>query len=48
MDENMLNISDEQLENLSAEELADLKVDLEELINKIDDLIEECNEVINS
>lgn len=48
MDENMLNISDEQLKNLSAEELVDLKVDLEELIYKIDDLIDECDEIINS
>lgn len=48
MDENMLDISDEQLESLSAEELIDLKVDLEELIDKIDDLIDDCDEIINS
>lgn len=47
MDENILDISDEQLENLSADELADLKVNLEELSDKIDDLIEDCDEMIN-
>ena len=48
MDENMLNISDEQLDGLSAEELVDLKVELEDLMDKIDNLIEDCDEVINS
>lgn len=48
MDENMLDISEEQLEGLSAEELVDLKVDLEDLIDRINDLIEECDEAINS
>lgn len=48
MDENLLDITDEQLEGLSVDELVDLKVDLEDLIDKIDDLIEDCDEVINS
>ena len=48
MDENMIDISKEQLEGLSAEELVDLKVDLEDLIDRINDLIEECDEAINS
>ena len=48
MDENILDISEEELEGLSVEELVDLKVDLEDLIDRINDLIEECDEVINS
>lgn len=48
MDENMLKISDEQLEGLSAEELVDLKVNLEDIIDKIDDLIKDCDAIVNS
>ena len=38
MEENMLNISKEQLEKLSIEELADLKVEVDDLMNKIDNI----------
>lgn len=44
MEEKTLNISKELLDNLSIEELADLKVEVEELLQSIDNLIEECNE----
>ena len=44
MEEKTLNISEETLNNLSIEELADLKVEVEELLQSIDNLIEECNE----
>lgn len=36
-----LEINKEDLENLSAEELVDLKIELEELIMKCDDLLNE-------
>lgn len=48
MDENMLDISEKQLEGLSAEELVNLKVDLEDLIDKIDGLIKDCDKIVNS
>ena len=48
MDENLLDITNEQLEGLSVDELVDLKVDLEDLIDRVNDLIEDCDEVINS
>lgn len=35
-----IEINDEDLKELSAEELADLKVELEELIMKCDELLE--------
>lgn len=42
MEEKTLNISKEELNNLSIEELADLKVEVDELLHIIDSLIEEC------
>lgn len=43
-----LEIKEEDLENLSAEELVDLKVELEDLIAKCDELIEMADESLNS
>ena len=48
MEENMLNISKEQLEKLSIEELVDLKVEVDNLMNKINNTIKECEEALNS
>lgn len=42
MEEKTLNISKEELDKLSIEELADLKVEVDDLLNTIDSLIEEC------
>ena len=47
MEENMLNISNEQLEKLSIEELADLKVEVDDLMNKIDNILATCEEALN-
>lgn len=44
MEEKTLNISKEELDNLSIEQLADLKVEVDELLHTIDILIEECKE----
>lgn len=48
MEENMLNISKEQLEKLSIEELVDLKVEVDDLMNKINNTLKECEEALNS
>lgn len=48
MEENMLNISKEQLEKLSIEELVDLKVEVDNLMNEINNTIKECEEALNS
>ena len=47
MEENMLNISEEQLKKLSVEQLADLKTDGEELLAEIDNEIENCKNMLN-
>ena len=47
MEENMLNISDEQLKELSVGQLADLKADVEELLAEIDNEIENCKNMLN-
>jgi hypothetical protein len=48
MDKGRLDISDELLENLSVEELVDLKIEVEGLLSEIDSIIETCDEAINS
>lgn len=41
------DIKKEDLDNLTPEELADLKIEAEELKNRIESLIEECEEALN-
>ena len=48
MEENELKISDEMLENISLENLADLKVEVDELINDLSDIVNDCNVAMNS
>jgi hypothetical protein len=45
---NMLNISQEMLDSLSVEEIADLKVEVDDLLKRLDDILEDCNEEVNS
>lgn len=47
MEANKLNISDELLQNLSIEEIVDLKVEVDDLMDKIDSIMENCKEVLN-
>lgn len=44
----VLNISKEMLDSLSIEEIADLKVEVDDLMTRLDEIIETCNEAINS
>ncbi len=48
MDGINLDISDEALKSLSMEQLADLKIEVDSLLTRIDSLIEDCDEVLNS
>ena len=48
MEEKTLNISEEVLNNLSIEELADLKIEVDELVNGLKNIVEECDEALNS
>ena len=47
MEENKFNISDELLENLSVENLVDLKIEVDELSRKLEDILETCDEALN-
>ncbi len=48
MDNKNLNISEELLNNLSVDEIIDLKVEVDNLLDEINDAISICNEAIQS
>ena len=48
MDENKLKISDEVLENLSMEQLIELKTETDDLLIRLNSLIKNCDRALNS
>lgn len=48
MEKDTLDISQETLDNLTIEELVDLKVRVDDLSEKIQNIITTCDEAINS
>ena len=48
MEEKTLNISEEVLNNLSVEQLAELIVEVDDLICGLENIIEACDEALNS
>lgn len=46
MAENNLNLSDEVLKNLTVKEIAKLKLEIDELIGKMDHVMESCDETL--
>ena len=48
MEKGKLELSDELLKNMSVDQLAELKVEVEDLLVKLDNILEDCNEVLNS
>ena len=48
MQKKRLEISDELLKNLSMDEIAELKIEVDELLNKLDNILETCNEALKS
>lgn len=48
MKKRLSQITKEELKEMSMEEIADLKVETEEMIQKLDDMIDMCNEILNS
>lgn len=48
MDNKKMKISKELLESLSLEEVVDLKIEVDELVSKLDDMLEACNLALNS
>lgn len=47
MDEETLVINKEELNELSTEELVDLKIELNDVLQEIENLIAECDEAID-
>ena len=48
MEENFFNIPDELIENLSVDQIAELKVEVDDLLIKLDNILETCNESLES
>lgn len=48
MNEEKLELQDELLQNLSVDEIVELKVEVDDLMNKIDNIIENCDVALNS
>lgn len=47
MENDFINITKEDLENLSLEELADLKIELDDLVFKVNDMLNTCDDILN-
>ena len=47
MDKDILDISKETLDNLTIEEIVELKVEVDDLAKRLQDILDTCNEAIN-
>lgn len=47
MENEFINITNEDLEELSFEELADLKIELDDLASKVNDMLKDCDDILN-
>ena len=47
MENDFINITNEDLEILSFEELADLKIELDDLVSKVNDMLKTCDDILN-
>lgn len=48
MEGKLSQITEEEIKQMSMEEIADLKVESETIIQKLNDIIEKCKEALNS
>lgn len=48
LQEDFINITDEELDGLSLEELADLKIELDDLNSRVDDMLKICDDILNN
>lgn len=48
MDDEKIEVSDEVLENISPEELIDLKIEIDDLISKLNNIGKLCDETLKS
>lgn len=46
--ENNNILSNKSLDNLSIEELVDLKMEVDDLVSEVDNIIQKCEEALNS
>lgn len=44
--EELLNINKEDLQDMSIDELVDLKIELDDMLREVEELIGECNDVL--
>ncbi len=48
MENEKVNISQELLDNLPVDNLIDLKIEVDDMTSKVDELIEKCKSTLNS
>lgn len=48
MEERLSQITEEELKQMSIEEIADLKVETENMLQRLENIIEMCDEALNS
>ena len=48
MEENKTKLSEELLQNISIEQLADLKIEVDDLVNELKDMAEDCEKILKS
>lgn len=48
MEEKISQVTKEQLRGMSIEEVADLKIEAESLIERLNNITDICNEILNS
>ena len=44
--EEVLNINKEDLQNMSVDELVDLKIELDDMLREVNELIAQCDDVV--
>lgn len=47
MENDFINVTNEDLEKLSLEELADLKIELDDLVSKVNYMLKTCDDILN-
>ena len=48
MEENKTKLSEELLQNISIEQLADLKIEVDDLVSELKDMAEDCEKILKS
>lgn len=48
MNKKELNISNELIQNMSIEDISELKVEMDDLLTKLDNILETCDKSLNT